>query len=256
MKGNLKRFFVEFVASLLFTLPYYVLVGRTTSSAFDLNILQLAALVSFIYIIAVFVSSYRFEADVFPFYSLLRCWVEKSLKPLYINIPAQFLGTVAGFILYHVLYSYLLKLSPFADLSKLATFEFPDPALKIVLIAVLMFILIYSIQVIRHLFLLKGMTGTLLIAVLVFVLTSITLPINEVSIATWWQDLILSYYHYLTGAQESLISFYSTLTFLAALGATFLAFLKSAQFQKPPSDQQELAEPGEQLSSFSRDYDI
>jgi hypothetical protein len=256
MKGKFKSFSVEFAASMLFSIPYYVLVGRTTSSAFDLNIIQLAALVSFLYITAVFVSSYRFEADIFPFYSLLRSFFERSLEPIILNIPAQILGTLAGFFTYHMLYNQLLTLSPFANLSILATFDFPDTSLKIVFIAVLMFILTYSIQVVRNLFLLRGMTGTLLIATVVFVLTAITLPINDVSITTWWQDAVLSFYHYSIGEKETILTFESILIFLAAFGATLLAYLKGSQFQKPANEPQEIAEPGEQFSTFSRDYDI
>jgi hypothetical protein len=256
MKSTFKTFFIEFVASFIFALPYFVLVGRTTSGAFDLNILQLAALVSFLYISAVFVSSYRFEADVFPFYSLLRCLLDKSLQPLYINIPAQIIGTAFGFFIYKLLYSKLLTLSPFADLSILATFEFADNAMKIALIAVLMFILTYSIQVVRNLFLLRGMTGTMLIATVVFVLTAITLPINDVSITTYWQDLMLATYHYFSGEQETIFNSNSAWMLLAAFGATFLAYLKGSQFQKPANEPAELSEPGEQYSNFSRDYDI
>lgn len=257
MKKLVKKGGVEFIASTLFTLAYFILLGRTQSQNFSLNVLELSALICFIYVIAVFVSSFRFEADLFPFYSLLRCFFEKSWVPLWLNIPAQFLGTMAGFGLYLLIHDSLLTLSPFAETGALVAFEIRDLSMRSLTIAVLVFILTYSMLIIRKLFKLEGMTGTLLISILVFVLSAVSLPVQDVSVVTWWQDTVLNVYYYIIGLSEDTgFSLFAVITGLVVLGTLFIANVKASQYIRPGSDQIGYEEPGEIKPSFSKDYDI
>ncbi len=254
-KQILKASSVEFVASVLFTFAYLVLLGRTQSSQFTLNILELSALISFIYVVAVFVSSYRFEADLFPFYSVLRALFQKSWVPLYVNIPAQLFGTIAGLAVYVSLHSRVLSLSPLADVAPLTAIDIADFPMRVLVMAVLVFILVYSMIIVRHLFMLKGMTGTIVIAVLVFVLSAITIPLNEVSIVTWWQDTILNIYHSILNPERKFgLEWTDVVTGMVLIGIILLANLKAIQYNRPRNDQYE--EPGEYTPSFNRDYDI
>lgn len=257
MKNLLKRGGVELVASALFTLAYFILLGRTQSQNFSLNILELSALISFIYVIAVFVSSFRFEADLFPFFSLLRCFFEKSWTPLWLNIPAQFLGTLVGFGLYLSIHDSLLTLSPFAETGSLVVFEINNLSMRSLTIAVLVFILTYSMLIIRKLFKLEGMTGTLLISILVFVLSAISLPVQDVSVVTWWQDTVLNVYYYATGLSDNAgFNLFAVVTALVVLGTLFIANIKASQYIRPNSEESGYEEPGEVKPSFSKDYDI
>ncbi len=257
MKKMLKKGGGEFIASVLFTLAYFILLGRTQSQNFTLNVLELSALISFIYVIVVFVSSFRFEADLFPFYSLLRCFFEKSWTPLWLNIPAQFLGALAGFGLYLFIHESLLTLSPFAETGALVAFEIDNLSMRSLTIAVLVFILTYSMLIIRKLFKLEGMTGTLLISILVFVLSAISLPLKDVSVVTWWQDTVLNVYYFALGLSDNAgISLFALVTALVVLGTLFVANIKASQYIRPGSEQIGYEEPGEIKPSFSKDYDI
>jgi hypothetical protein len=253
----IRTFVVEVSASILFSLAYFILLGRTQSDAFSLNLLELSALVAFIYAIAVFVSSYRFEADLFPFYSLLRSFNEKSVVPLWLNIPSQFAGTTIGLLIYLGLHKRLLKLSPLADIDKLATFNISDPWMHALITGILVFILIYSILIIRKLFALQGMTGTLLIAILVFVLSAVSVPLDHVSVVTWAPDLLLNIYYMLAENGRPLMwGWPALLWFIVILVTTLIAQLKASQYTRPVQTPEESAEPGEFTPSFSKDYDI
>lgn len=257
MKKMLKKGGVEFLASVLFTLAYFILLGRTQSQNFSLNVLELSALICFIYVIGVFVSSFKFDADLFPFYSLLRCFFEKSWTPLWLNIPAQFLGTLAGFGLYLSIHDTLLTLSPLAETGALVAFEIDNLSMRSLTIAVLVFILTYSMLIIRKLFKLEGMTGTLLISILVFVLSAISLPLKDVSVVTWWQDTVLNVYYYAAGLSDDAgFSLFALITALVVFGTLFVANVKASQYIRPDSGQMEYEEPGEIKPSFSKDYDI
>lgn len=255
IKVLLRTAAVEFSASALFTLAYFILVGRVQSDHFTLNFLQLSALLAFIYVVAVFVSSFRFEADVFPFYSLMRGLFRKTWVPIWLNIPAQLIGTVTGLFIYLMLHNSVLSLSPVADISRLTIYQIQDFPLRAMIMAVLVFILVYSMIIIRQLFLLKGMTGTVLIAVLVFVLGSITIPLDQVSIVTWWQDTVLNLYHSVQDPQRELFGGWTiALSALVMLLTIFLAYVKATQYNRPRNEHYE--EPGEYNPQFSKDYDI
>lgn len=255
MKGILKTWTVEFIASLLFSFAYFILLGRTQSAEFSLNVLELSALISFIYVISVFVSSYHFEADLFPFYSILRALFSKTWTPLWLNIPGQLLGTVAGLAIYIIFKETLLTLSPLADVEPITVFEISDVPMRSLIMAVLVFILVYSMIIVRKLFLLKGMTGTIVIAILIFVLAALTVPVEQVSIVTWWQDTILNIYHTMIDPQREIdFGWPVFLTAAVVIGTIFLANLKANQYNRPRSDQYE--EPGEYTPQFSKDYDI
>lgn len=258
LKGRAKTWAIEFIASLLFSLAYFILVGRTQSAEFSLNILELSALVSFIYIVAVFVSSFNFRADLFPFYSLLRCFFEKSLVPLWLNIPAQLFGTVAGLLVYLLFHGNLLTLSPFADIGSLKMFEIGNIPMRSLLLAVLVFILVYTMIIVRKLFLLKGMTGTFVIAILIFVLSAISFPVHELSVVTWWQDSVLNFYHYLVSPNRSLgIGFADLITALVIVATIFIANVKALQYvRSDKGGRKEYEEPGEYAPTFTSDYDI
>jgi len=257
MKKMLLKGGGEFIASVLFTLAYFILLGRTQSQNFSLNVLELSALICFIYVIAVFVSSFRFEADLFPFYSLLRCFFEKTWTPLWLNIPAQLLGAIAGFGVYLSIHESLLTLSPFAETGALVAFEIDNLPMRSLTIAVLVFILTYSMLIIRKLFKLEGMTGTLLISILVFVLSAISLPLQDVSVVTWWQDTVLNLYYYFSGTTDDTgFSLFALLTAAVVLGTLFVANVKASQYIRPDADQITNEEPGEIKPSFSKDYDI
>ncbi len=245
---------VEFSASAIFTLAYFILVGRVQSDHFTLNFLELSALLAFIYIVAVFVSSYRFEADLFPFYSLMRSFYHKTWMPVWLNIPAQILGTVAGLVVYTLLQRTVLSLSPMADISELAIYEIHDFPLRTIVLALMVFILVYSIVIIRQLFLLTGMTGTVLLAVLVFVLGSVTIPLAQVSIVTFWQDAILNIYHAMRDPQQEIADWTLLISGAVVVLTVFVAKIKATQFSQPRSAQYE--EPGEYYLYFNRDYDI
>lgn len=258
IKGIAKAWAIEFIASLLFSLAYFILVGRTQSAEFSLNILELAALVSFIYVVAVFVSSFNFKADLFPFYSILRCFFEKSWVPLWVNISAQLIGTLVGLVIYSSIHSTLLTLSPLADVSTLTVFEIGNAPMRSLVMAVLVFILVYTMIIVRKLFLLKGMTGTLVIAILVFVLSALSFPVRELSVVTWWQDTAINFYHYLVSPARSLdIGLDDFVTALVLLGTIFIANVKANQYVRwNKGDRKEYEEPGEYAPTFSRDYDI
>jgi hypothetical protein len=49
---------------------------------------------------------------------------------------------------------------------------------------------------VRYSFRLVSLTGTLLISVVVFIISALTLPLESVSVITLWQDIFLSFYHY------------------------------------------------------------
>lgn len=257
MTGWKKKWLIECSANVLFSLAYFILLGRTQSAEFSLNILELSALVAFIYVVAIFVSSYHFDADLFPFYSLLRAFFEKSLAPLWLNIPAQLTGTVLGLLVYTSIHDTLLTLSPLANVSTLTVFEISDIPMRSLIMAVLVFILVYSMIIVRKLFLLSGMTGTFIIAILVFVLSAITIPIQQISIVTWWQDTVLNFYHYLntagSGIQIGLSDFVTGIVLMAVI---YLAKVKAFQYVRPKSDHHESDEPGEYTPQFSKDYDI
>lgn len=237
-------------------MAYLILLGRTQSSEFSLNILELAALTAFLYTISVFVVSYRFEADLFPFYSLLRCFAEKSITPLWLNISGQIVGSVLGLNLYLIMHKKLLALSPLADTMNLTSFEINDTPMRTLVMMVLVFILVYSMIIIRKLFLLKGMTGTILIAILVFVLSAITFPIKQVSVVTWLPDTVLSYYHYMIGSREFIVGWSDVAAGVALVVTIYLAHVKASQYVRPRTGDQEFGEPGEFSTSFSKDYDI
>lgn len=258
VKGIAKTWAIEFVASLLFSMAYFILVGRTQSSEFSLNILELAALVSFIYVVAVFVSSFHFKADLFPFYSVLRCFFEKSWVPLWLNIPAQLMGTVVGLVIYRLIHSTLLTLSPLADVGSLTVFEIGNVPMRSLLMSVLVFILVYTMIIVRKLFLLKGMTGTLVIAILIFVLSAISFPVQQLSVVTWWQDTAINFYHHLVDPSRSLdFGLEDFGTAVVLLGTIFIANVKANQYVRPgKGDRKEYEEPGEYAPTFSRDYDI
>lgn len=257
MRGLTKTWIVECSASLLFTLAYFILLGRTQSSEFSLNMLELSALLAFIYVIAVFVSSFDFDADVFPFYSILRSFFEKSAVPLWLNIPAQMIGTGLGLALYLGIQPALLTMSPVADVATLNVFDIDNLPMRGMLMAVLVFILVYSMIIVRKLFLLTGMTGTLLIAVLVFVLAAITFPIYQLSVVTWWQDILLNFYHYVSEPGRSMhFGWTDVLTGAVLLGIIYLANVKARQYVRSRGDRQEYDEPGEFAPQFSKDYDI
>lgn len=237
-------------------MAYLILLGRTQSAEFSLNILQLAALTAFLYIISVFVVSYRFEADLFPFYSLLRCFAEKSITPLWLNISGQIVGSILGLNFYLLMHKKLLALSPLADTTNLTLFEIHDTPMRSLIMVVLVFILVYSMIIIRKLFLLKGMTGTTLIAILVFVLSAISFPIKQVSVVTWLPDTVLSYYHYLIGSRELNLGLSDLVTGGVLVVTIYLAHIKASQYVRPRTGDQEFAEPGEFSTSFNKDYDI
>lgn len=252
-----KTWLIECGANILFSLAYFILLGRTQSAEFSLNILELAALVAFIYVVAIFVSSYHFDADLFPFYSVLRAFFEKSLVPLWVNIPAQLIGTVLGLLVYTSIHDTLLTLSPVADVGTLTAFEISDIPMRSLIMAVLVFILVYSMIIVRKLFLLSGMTGTMIIAILVFVLSAITIPIQQVSIVTWWQDTVLNFYHYLYNTGSGIqIGFSDIATAIVLLAVIYLAKVKAFQYVRPKSNLHDSDEPGEYAPQFSRDYDI
>lgn len=261
MEPSVKSLFraglAELTASFMFSVAYFILLGRTQSESFTLNILELSALIAFIYVVAVFVSSYKFEADVFPFYSLLRCFYERTFTPLWLNIPAQLVGTGIGLGVYLLMHDSLLSLSPLADIGSITMFEISSHSMRGLTIAVMVFMLTYSMIIIRKLFRLNGITGTILIAILVFVLASLSLPVEQVSIVTWWQDVALNLYHYQKGSPVGFtVGWHSLVMTGAVVAILFIANIKAMQYVRPNEDQNVSEEPGEFKPTFSKDYDI
>lgn len=240
----------------MFSLAYFILLGRVLSESFTLNILELSALVAFIYVVAIFVSSYRFEADLFPFYSLLRSLFERTWVPVWLNLPAQLLGTLIGFAMYLVMLETVLTLSPIADIGAVSSFEIGDSWMHAFAQGVLVFILIYSILIIRKLFVLRGMTGTLLIAILVFVLAALSLPLDRISVIAWPQDMVLNVYHHIQSGDGWAINNRTLLSAAVVLITIALAYIKASQYMRPVESPVDSAEPGEFVGDFSKDYDI
>lgn len=257
VKPLLRAGLAELLASVMFSLAYFILLGRTQSENFSLNFLELSALIAFIYVIAVFVSSYKFEADIFPFYSILRCFYEKTLTPLWLNIPAQLVGTGIGLVVYLLMHDKLLSKSPLADISSITMFEISSHSMRGLTIAVMVFMLTYSMIIIRKLFRLNGITGTMLIAILVFVLAALSLPVEQVSIVTWWQDVVLNIYHYQMGSPTGMVvGWHSVVMTIAVVAILFIANVKAMQYVRPGEEQSVSEEPGEFRPTFSKDYDI
>lgn len=224
----LKLFFAELSANLMFTTSYLILVGRIASENFSLSHLETGLGVALIYFAAMYVSSYRYSADIFVFYSLYRCLRNKSYRPLYINVPGQIAGTVLGFGLYALLHKYLLALSPFATFESITTFQFDDLYLKYFTFGLFVFILTYLMAITKVSFELQRIAGTLIVAFVVFIITSLTLPMEGVSVVTFWQDLLIYFYH---GSHYSYdISFY-TIQFLVSVvfiaGGIGFSYLKA-----------------------------
>ncbi|TVR39120.1 MAG: hypothetical protein EA392_07185 [Cryomorphaceae bacterium] len=255
-KKHTRIFLVEITSSLMFSLAYFILLGRVLSNSFTLNLLELSALVAFIYVIAIFVSSYRFEADLFPFYSLLRSLFERTWVPVWLNLPAQLLGTLLGFGMYVFMLDTVLTLSPIADIGAVSSFEIGDPWMHSFSQGVLVFILIYSILIIRKLFVLKGMTGTLLIAILVFVLSALSLPLDRISVIAWPQDMVLNVYHHIQRGDGWAINHRTALSAAVVLLTVVLAYVKASQYMRPAETPVDSAEPGEFAGDFNKDYDI
>ncbi len=255
-KKHIRIFLVEIVSSLMFSLAYFILLGRVVSDSFTLNLLELSALVAFIYVVAIFVSSYRFEADLFPFYSLLRGLFERTWVPVWLNLPAQFIGTMLGFTSYLIMKDSVLTLSPVADIGAVSSFEIGDSWMHAFAQGVLVFILIYSILIIRKLFVLKGMTGTLLIAILVFVLAALSLPLDRISVIAWPQDMVLNVYHHIQSGDRWASNNRTLLSAAVVLITIALAYIKANQYMRPAETPVDSAEPGEFVGDFSKDYDI
>ena len=247
---DVRLFISELSASLMFTTAYMILIGRMVSEHFTLSLLEIGIGVSLIYFASVYISSYRYSADIFLFYSLYRCLREKSFRPLYINISGQIVGSCLGFGLYFLLHKYLLALSPFANFYDIATFKFEDIYLKYFVFGLFVFILTYIIAITRQSFDLQQLTGTVIIAFIVFIITGLTLPMHGVSVIACWQDILLSVYH--GNLWPSDISYLNLLQFFAAIilvggGIVFTYFRMPGIMDNKISMEAE---------SFDTDYDI
>lgn len=196
MQKSYRHFFSEFAAALIFTVAYFVFAGRAESESFKYTYLQVALFTSMLYIFSVFISSYNYKIDIFPAFSLMRCFVEKTLSPLFVNIPAQILGAFAGLLIYLQLQSTVLHLSPIHDNNVFVSLHIDDVILRSFIFTILVYILSYLMVLVRYSFRLVSLTGTLLISVVVFIISAITLPLDSVSVITLWQDILLSFYHY------------------------------------------------------------
>lgn len=196
MQKGYRYFLSEFFAALLFTIAYFVIAGRASAENFSYSYLQIALFTAMIYIFSVFISSYNYRIDVFPAFSLMRCFIEKTLSPLLVNIPAQILGAFVGLLMYLQLQSTVLSLSPVFDNSFFVNFQIEDAILRSFIFTILVYILSYLMVLVRYSFRLVSLTGTLLISVVVFIISAITLPLESVSVITLWQDIFLSFYHY------------------------------------------------------------
>ncbi|MEX0810633.1 MAG: hypothetical protein WD048_00365 [Chitinophagales bacterium] len=196
MQNNWKIFFSEFSAALIFTIAYFVIAGRASSDSFSYSYLQIALFSAMLYVFVIFIASYSYKVDIFPAFSLMRCFIQKTLDPLLINIPAQLIGAALGFLIYLQLQKTVLSLSPVLDNSIFYAFEIKDVILRSFVFTLLVYILSYLMVLIRYSFRLERLTGTLLISVVVFMVSAVTLPLESVSIITLWQDILLSFYHY------------------------------------------------------------
>lgn len=196
MLNKWKPFLSEFSASLLFTIAYFVIASRANSENFNYTYLQISLFSAMLYVFVVFIASYNYRIDLFPAFSLMRCFIEKTLQPLLVNIPAQLLGAIIGFSIYIQLQKNLLHLSPILDNSIFVSFQINDVILRSFVFIILVYILSYLMVLVRYSFRLVSLTGTLLISVVVFVISALTLPLESLSVITLWQDIILSFYHY------------------------------------------------------------
>lgn len=259
MQNKRKKFFSEFSAALLFTLSYFVIAGRANSEAFNYSYLQIALFSAMLYVFVVFIASKNYRVDIFPAFSLMRCFLEKTLNPLFINIPAQIVGAVLGFLLYLKLQKTVLHLSPILDTSIFVSFDINDVILRSFIFTILVYILSYLMVLVRYSFQLISFTGTLLISAVVFVISAITLPINGVSVITLWQDILLSFYHYRTHLgdllAQSLRQILIAIPLLAAGAA--LAYFKLTDLMEntitPPSEEEIELEGEKQLD---KNFDI
>ncbi len=248
MKRDLKIFLSELGAAVIFTTAYLVLVGRLVSESYSINFLQAAMGVALIYFSAVFISSYKFAADIFIFYSLFRCITEKSIHPLIINIPAQIIGTLFGFLFYVFLYNNFFFASPIINLESITTFHFEKNYLKYFLFGSFIFILNYFIFLIRVSFELNRMMGAIIIALIVYMLTALSFPMYGISVTTFLPDLFLYFYHQGFNFLEDITGILPALSALFFIAGGILM----AYFKIPRTESKHFLAD----ESFSTDYDI
>lgn len=246
MQKNWKAFLSEFFAALIFTIAYFVLAARADSANFNYSYLQIALFSAILYVFVIFITSYNYKVDVFPAFSLMRCFIEKTLIPLVVNIPAQILGVLSGLIIYLQLQKTVLHLTPVLDNSVFSTFKIDDVLLESFVFTILVYILSYLMVLIRYSFRLVSLTGTILISVVVFIVSAITLPLEGISIITLWQDIFLSFYHYRNHIGDLLNQSFrivSTAVPLLVVGAALAYFklsdLMEDKIVKKPEEEEE-----------------
>lgn len=191
MKGNISSFLSELAGGIIFSLFYFVVLSRLQSDEYSINLLQFTGLVSLIYLVSVFLTSYDYRADIIPVVSILRCFLESSLKPLYINVAAQLVGNTLGFLLYLLIQSLIFTKTNIAEI-EYGVFALDNKIIRGMLYVAMLGVLCYWYFIIRYAFSLTRLTGIFLISLIVYVILSLTYTITILSVVNPYPDILLS----------------------------------------------------------------
>lgn len=176
LKGKIKtrtivlNIFAEFIASILFSILYFIFISRYISPNFKIDYITLSYGVGLAYFAAVYIPFHTYRIHVIPFITIITALRKKQLKFFWYKIPAQILGGLVGVLLF----SFVNAETTRVDVHDLHIIEYSNPWMTAFINFITAGILCYGFFIIRIFFRKRKISGTILMGLLISVIFAIT----------------------------------------------------------------------------------
>jgi glycerol uptake facilitator-like aquaporin len=167
----------EFIASILFSVLYFIFISRYISSEFHLDYITLCFGVGLAYFAAVYIPFHTYRIHVIPFITIISVMRKKQLKFIWYKIPAQILGAYIGALIFSLINAETTQVSVY-NLQKIS---FTDPWLLAFVNFITAGILCYGFFIIRVFFKKRKISGTIFMGLLISAIFAIVGLMNGVS---------------------------------------------------------------------------
>jgi glycerol uptake facilitator-like aquaporin len=160
----------ELSASGIYSLLFFIFVGRHISPSYDLSFIVLSFAIGLSYFAGVFIPFHTYRIAIIPFISITNAIRKRQWRVIWHKLPAQFLGAFIGAWIFHRLNTLVYS----GDLRAMQTFQLNDPWLLAFVNGAAAAMLCYAFYIIRFLFKERRSIGTILLSMVMATLFLLT----------------------------------------------------------------------------------
>lgn len=160
----------ELAASGIYSLLFFIFVGRHLSPTYDLSFVVLSFAIGLSYFAGIFIPFHTYRIAILPYISITNAIRKGQWRVIWHKLPAQFAGAFIGAFIFHRLNSVIYT----GDIGALPSFQLNDPWLVAFVNGAAAAMLCYAFYIIRILFKERRSLGTMLLSMVlatIFVLT-------------------------------------------------------------------------------------